>query len=208
MLSLDRYLEDPCRRASIPYWKTQRVTLPEDMRIVHEEEFRKADYPGWTDTPFFRLHCRLDVVERVAVPGIELIPASEEHSALIAELINRSYTDLSVTEQQVRNFTRSPAYHPALWLLAVCGESGEAVGCAIGEYDRESGEATLEWVQVLPRWRRQGVGRLMVSGLLLRMKEFAAFATVSGKQNDPTRPEMLYRACGFTGNDVWHILKR
>ena len=38
------------------------------------------------------------------------------------------------------------------------------------------------------------------------MQGIAEFATVSGKVNNPTNPESLYRKCGFTGNDIWHIL--
>ncbi len=39
------------------------------------------------------------------------------------------------------------------------------------------------------------------------MAAFADFATVSGECDNPTRPEAVYRACGFVGDDVWHILR-
>ena len=39
-----------------------------------------------------------------------------------------------------------------------------------------------------------------------RMQGIAEFATVSGKVNNPTNPQSLYRKCGFIGDDVWHIL--
>lgn len=34
----------------------------------------------------------------------------------------------------------------------------------------------------------------------------ADFATVSGKVNNITNPERVYRKCGFEGNDIWHVL--
>ena len=40
------------------------------------------------------------------------------------------------------------------------------------------------------------------------MKGIADFATVSGKVDNETNPEALYRKCGFVGNDVWHILHK
>jgi len=43
--------------------------------------------------------------------------------------------------------------------------------------------------------------------LLYRAKK-AAFATVSGKADDPTCPERLYRSCGFVGNDIWHVMRK
>jgi len=42
---------------------------------------------------------------------------------------------------------------------------------------------------------------------LAAMAGFADFATVSGERENPTRPERIYRACGFQGDDVWHILR-
>lgn len=76
----------------------------------------------------------------------------------------------------------------------------------IADYDRETKELILEWIQVLPHYRRKGYGQLTVNSLLLKMQDIAEFATVSGKVNNPANPQELYRKCGFTGNDVWHIL--
>lgn len=208
MLTLDAYLEDPCRRCSIPYWKFRQITLPDTMAIVHDEDFHADQFTGWTDTPYFRLLHPLDSVSEAAPAEIRLRTATAADIPAIAEIINRSYTDLSVTEEQVRGFTAAPVYRPELWVLAVSPSTGEVVGCAIGELDRDSGEGSLEWVQVLPHWRRQGVGRMMVTELLQRMKGTARFATVSGKCRSMDSPELLYRACGFAGSDMWHILTK
>jgi len=63
----------------------------------------------------------------------------------------------------------------------------------------------------IPYWKVQSMripnGTYIVSELLFRMKNSAKFATVSGKCNDSSCPEMLYRKCGFTGSDIWHILR-
>ena len=64
----------------------------------------------------------------------------------------------------------------------------------------------LEWIQVLPQYRGKKIGQLIVTELLFRMKDVADFATVSGKVDNETNPEALYRKCGFVGNDLWHIL--
>ena len=85
---------------------------------------------------------------------------------------------------------------------------GYFIAGGIADYDRETNELILEWIQVLPSYRKQGYGQLIVNSLLLKMKGIATFATVSGKVNNPTNPQSLYRKCGFTGNDVWHILTR
>ena len=78
----------------------------------------------------------------------------------------------------------------------------------IAELDREIGEGVLEWIQVSKSHRGCGLGSYIVSQLLWRMKDKARFVTVSGQCYNPTNPEGLYRKCGFTGNDVWHILRK
>lgn len=50
-----------------------------------------------------------------------------------------------------------------------------------------------------------GLGRYIVFELL---KGTAQFATVSGQCNNTTNPEKLYRKRGFTGTDMWHILRK
>ena len=82
------------------------------------------------------------------------------------------------------------------------------VGCGIADFDKELSEGIIEWVQVIPAYRGNKIGQLIVSELLGRMKSIAKFATVSGKVNNITNPEKLYRKCGFVGHDVWHILTK
>ena len=82
------------------------------------------------------------------------------------------------------------------------------MGTTISDFDKELHEGILEWIQVIPAYRGQKIGQLLVNELLKRMANIAKFATVSGKVNNPTSPEMLYRKCGFVGNDIWHVLTR
>jgi len=42
--------------------------------------------------------------------------------------------------------------------------------------------------------------------LLHDLKGKAAFVTVSGEMDNTSQPEKLYRKCGFSGNDIWHIM--
>jgi len=78
----------------------------------------------------------------------------------------------------------------------------------IAELDRDCGEGVLEWIQVSEQHRRRGLGVYLVNELLWRMKDLARFVTVSGRCGNLNNPEGLYRKCGFTGDDVWHILRK
>ena len=56
--------------------------------------------------------------------------------------------------------------------------------------------------------KSQRRNQLLVNELLTRLQGKADFVTVSGKVDNVTKPEMLYRKCGFKGDDIWHILTK
>ena len=204
-MTLQDYLRDPCGALSIPYWKSKTVQVPPFMRIVHQRDFDAAAYATYTDEPYFRLKHDLRTIAP-ADGRFRCRRAEEDDLPLLAEIINRSYTDLSVTVAQLAGDRATPAYDADLWLIALDGATGSPVGCGVADFDPEAREGVLEWIQVLPEHRGRGAGQFIVNELLLRMAGKADFATVSGKVNNATNPEGLYRRCGFAGEDVWHIL--
>lgn len=204
-MTLQDYLRDPCGTLSIPYWKAQTIQVPPCMRIVHHRDYHAADYANYTDEPYFRLHHSLRNI--APADGTFVCRTAEERDLpLIADLINRSYTDLSVTVEQLRGCRATAAFSADLWLITLDAQTDLPIGCGIADFDPEAREGVLEWIQVLPEHRGRGAGQLIVNELLRRLAGRADFATVSGKVNNPARPERLYRKCGFTGGDVWHIL--
>lgn len=106
----------------------------------------------------------------------------------------------------LRAMQRHGTYLPELWIPAR-DSAGAAIGSGIALLDAVTGEGSLAWIQVLTRCCRRGVGRAVMLELLKRMKSRADFVTVSGRVDSPGA-ERLYRSCGFTGEDVWHILRR
>ncbi len=208
MISEQEYLKAPCAALSIPYWKAQTVQVPPAMRIVHQRDLKEISLNDFEDAPYFRLFHPLDKVDGVLPGWLQMRTAQPEDLALMADIINSSYTDLSVDVAQLMGYTQTCAYDGNLWVIAWDGASGIPVGCGIADLDPSLREGSLEWIQVLPTFRRRGVGRALVTELLRRMRGKADFATVSGKINNENAPEQLYRCCGFTGNDIWHVLTR
>ena len=205
---LETYKKDPCGTLSIPYWKSNQVRIPENMRIVHDADYIEDNYKDDHDEPYFRLYHDLVGVQTITLDSISIITARQEDFPLLVDVINRSYSDLSVTLEQLNGYTKTAVFCPQLWIYAVDDANARIVGCGIADFDREVHEGILEWIQVLPAYRRKGIGQLIVNELLTRMIGLADFATVSGKVNNPTAPERLYRKCGFTGKDIWHILRK
>lgn len=207
MLSLQDYLENPCGTTSIPYWKNKITIIPKNMKIVHQRDLSNELFKGYNDEPYFRLYHNLKSIRQMRIEGVEIVSAKSSVDEFV-RLINASYNDLSVTHEQMERLQQMPVYFPDLWILLIEKKTGAVLAGGIADYDKEVGELILEWIQVLPHFRRRGYGQLIVSYLLSKMQGVAKFATVSGKINDPANPESLYRKCGFTGNDVWHIFTK
>lgn len=207
MECLNDYLKNPCRVSSIPYWKQKSAKVPDNMKIVHDSEYDATDYVGYLDEPYFRLYHDLKEVGQQSRDDIEIVVATADMLGIFVDIINKSYSDLSVTMEQIESYRKTPVFCPDLWVL-LKDKTGAYVGCGIADYDKEVGEMILEWIQILPFYRGRGYGQYIVNYLLSKLQGQAKFATVSGKVNNATSPERLYRKCGFVGNDVWHVLIR
>jgi ribosomal protein S18 acetylase RimI-like enzyme len=206
MLTKERYKSDPCGTLSIPYHKSKGLKLPKGILIVHDKDFDPAAFGGYADTPYFRLMHGLSDIPAPDEAVFAVSTAGEEDIPLIADVINRSYADIGITRERLLSMRLSAVFDPALWVIACEKSSGLPAACGIAELDRETGEGALEWIQTLPGFRRRGAGKRVVLELLSRLSGKAEFATVSGRAKGPDSPENFYRACGFTGNDIWHVL--
>ncbi len=101
----------------------------------------------------------------------------------------------------------NPTFNKSLWVKIV--KNNKIVASGIAEYDLELNERIIEWVQVLPAYRRKGYGKDIVNYQLSQLKELgASFVTVSGSLENKTNSEKLYRKCGFVGDDVWYTCQK
>lgn len=206
MISKAKYFANPCKASSIPYWKAKSITIPDGLKILHQDNYNDSEYQQYIDEPYFRLsHDLQDLSSPVLPGGFSLCDATlSDYTAHI----NQCYDGIGISETELQSYTTQPVYNAALWLAVKDDRSGDIVATGIAELDREIGEGILEWIQVSENYRGCGLGRYLVTELLWRMKGIAQFATVSGQCHNPANPESLYRKCGFTGSDVWHILRR
>ena len=176
------------------------------MRIVHEREFDKHLLELYTDIPYFRLKHSLEGLKSPWLPdGFKVCPIRDEE---LADHINLCYGSKCVDAADILQWRRRSVYCEALWIAVIEEKNGKIAASGIAELDSELGEGSLEWIQVAPENRGCGLGKFVVNELLRRLRRCAQFATVSGKCLDASQPEKLYRSCGFTGDDIWHILYR
>lgn len=182
------------------------MVIPDGMEIVHQDDFTEAKYRQYVDEPYFRLSHNLRGLSAPVLPqGYSLCSAS---LCDYAAHINSCYAGIGITEEELRSYTARPVYDADLWLAVKDDRTGSIAATGIAELDQEVGEGILEWIQVSEDHRGCGLGSYIVLELLWRMKDKARFATVSGECHNLTNPEALYRRCGFTGSDIWHILRK
>lgn len=206
MISMEAYKKDPCKVSSIPYWKAKSLIVPSNMKIVHSDEFDVNLLDNYFDRRFFRLIHDLSDIPEFNAAGIKIDVIRSNRNEELANLINRSYTHtgICVSADHMSGLSTTQVYCPELWIGAFL--NGELIGSIICDFDREAGEAIIEWLQVLPEYRGKCVGSALICKALKTMSSFADFATVSGECDNITNPERVYRRCGFLGEDVWHIL--
>ena len=204
-LEQEQYLADPCGAASLPYRKAKQMAVPEDVTMIREDQFDPARCSG-KDEPYFKMIHRLRDIRRPVLPAqYQEIPCS---AGDLSRHISECYAEERLPADELRARAMQPDFDAGLWLAVMDTTNGRIAASGIAEVDPEIREGTLEWIQVSAAYRRQGLGRYIVSGLLHRLHGKADFVTVSGRMNNPDNPLALYRACGFTDCVVWHIIRK
>ena len=197
------YSADPCGASSLPFWKTELVTLPRGVRVIREDAF-SGPLPGETDEPYFKLLHRLESVPEPRLPdGFAPVSCGLEE---LAAHINSCYEREHVTARELEAYRARPVFRPELWIAVRDTASGAVAASGIAELDPALSEGVLEWIQVSPGLRRRGLGSFIVCELLKRLKESARFVTVSGRMESESRPFELYTSCGFEAPVIWHVI--
>ncbi|MCB2214280.1 GNAT family N-acetyltransferase [bacterium] len=173
-------------QSCLPTFASRKFSRQEPyFRIIH-----KAPPPDYNCPPGFHYE--------TAAPG--------EQASAIAGLIRDCYDDINVDESTVLAWRDTPAFAPDLWIWVLEDATGRPAALGIADLDPTVPEASLEWIQVHPDFRGKGLGKAIVASLLRQVKGRADFTSVSGQVDNRTRPESLYRRCGFTGSDIWWLL--
>ena len=212
MVNLEEYKLNPCRVSAIPYWKSKIYKIPDNILVVHEEEYNCTSHNFEVDTLYFRLKHNLKSLKLTKLEdtfeyrNVDLTSANDLKE--VVYIINKSYIDIQVNLDQVIGWTKTKVFDSNLWIFIVDTKTNRPVALGIADVDKEVNEGMLEWIQVLPEYRGLNLGQAVVNRLLVILSDSVKFVTVSGKVSNKTKPENLYRKCGFEGNDIWHIIKK
>lgn len=200
------YLANPCKASSLPFWKTNRVDIPENMMIVLEEDLQGVAVREYLDERYFKLIHRMNDLEKPVLDNrYEMVccevPEYVKH-------ISSCYDGVGISTEALMSYQTHAVYDRDLWIAVTeCGHNA-IIASGIAEVDKDIKEGILEWIQVSPGYRGKGLGKFVVNELLWKMKDKADFVTVSGKIDNPTNPRSLYMACGFSEEAIWHVMRK
>lgn len=206
-ITKEDYIKNPCGVCSTAFWKNERFVKPANVSIIHENDYDPLTVSGRI-TKYFRLIHNLKEIsnpilaENYAFRNVD-IPNEKN---VVSHIINCCYSDMDVSGKTVDEWAKHKVFDKDLWIFIVDETASKPVALGIADFDPKINEGSLEWIQVLPEYRAQGLGLALVNALLCRLKRKADFVTVSGQVDNATRPEALYRKCGFTGDDIWYVI--
>jgi GNAT superfamily N-acetyltransferase len=195
--------QDPLKTASVKLDGVPTVWIHNDF---------VAPLAPWFELKeaFFRLiHTGSELPLHVMVPGyaIREVDTTTE-LPLVATILHACYDTPTPGTDEIATWTKRPVFEPHAWLWVIDRKAKRPVALGIAETDRPTGEASLEWIQVLPAFRSLGLGTMLVRELVYRLEQKVPFTTVAGQVKNPCEPDHLFRRCGFAGRDVWWVLRR
>jgi len=201
-MTKEEYLVNPCAKLSIPYWKYLLFKQPQNIDIFHESDYHEDSLYNHVEKYFRIIHYLEKSIK--CHQSISSINIAQDMKDLILQ-INHSYINekITVTKDDIDRWINHPTYDYSLWVKVVI--DGHMIASGIPEYDENTKEGIIEWVQVMPEYQRQGYGRMIVEELLYRLSKKANFATVSGRLHNDSNPKRLYESCGFEGSDIWYV---
>lgn len=200
------YLSNPCKASSLPFWKTNLVKIPENMKIVLEDDLQGVDILEYSDERFFKLmHHMRDIKRPLLDNKYEMVYCEATE---YAKHIAACYNDVGISAEELLEYQNHTVYDGNLWIAIKEHGQREIVASGIAEIDEDIKEGILEWIQVSPEHRGKGLGKFVVNELIWRMKDKAEFVTVSGKVDNSMNPRGLYIACGFTDEVIWHVMRK
>jgi len=201
-MTKEEYLVNPCANLSIPYWKYLLLKQPHNIDIFHERDYLQNDLYNHVEKYFRLIHyLEKSLKHHQSISNINI---AQDMKDLILQ-INHSYSNerITVNKDDIERWINHPTYDQSLWIKVVV--DGHMIASGIAEYDKNTKEGIIEWVQVLPEYQRQGYGRMIVDELLYRLSKKADFVTVSGRLLNDSNPKRLYESCGFKGSDLWYV---
>lgn len=73
---ISEYLKSPCSTSSLPFWKQKHLIIPDNIKIVHDNDYVESKFTNYIDEPYFRLYHNLKSVEQTDLNNVDFVVAT------------------------------------------------------------------------------------------------------------------------------------
>jgi hypothetical protein len=149
MMTKEEYLVNPCAKLSIPYWKHLLFKQPSNIDIFHESDYREDNLYNHVEKYFRLIH----YLESSVKPhqSISEINIAQDRKDLILQINHSNINEkITISKDDIERWMKHPTYDKSLWVKVVIERHFIASG--IAEFDENTKEGIIEWVQVLPEY--------------------------------------------------------
>lgn len=128
----EAYLANPCKASSLPYWKTNLIKIPENMKIVLEKDMASI-VQEYTDERYFKLIHRMDDIKKPVLDNKYEVVCCEVSE--YAKHIATCYSDVGISSEELAGYQTHAVYDRELWIaVKECGRD-EIIASGIAELD-------------------------------------------------------------------------
>lgn len=199
------------------WWKDKHQDKKVDLEqlnnykfvVINEKRLDQCEKEALKDVvKYFKLGHDLNFEEKAIPEGFQVKKVDiDKDIKAVSDFICSCYENIKPDMKTVESWTKHKVFNNNLWIWIEDAKSGEKAALGIADLDERIGELSLEWIQVHEKYRGKRLGSAIVNQILSIGKESGAeFATVSGEVDNETKPERLYRKCGFKGDDIWYVI--
>jgi GNAT superfamily N-acetyltransferase len=187
---------------------TQDQTQALDVLVLHEDFYKliaenldgyklRESHPLVYDFTFNR---EFNLSEDFFVADFDF--NKEQDFVVAAELLNRCYKNHNHDAEEIIGWCGELVFEESSWIWVKTRISNEVVGLGISTYQESIKETYLDWIQVLPKYQRKGIGTMLVGETINRAIGKSDIIRVTGMADG------FYRKCGFKGTESWRILTK
>lgn len=219
MISVDKYLKDPCNSLFLPYNKSKRTTMRSDMLLVNSKKYNDVLYREWDKKIYFKFTHNLYNLTSKHLDDKYFYHTVTENDLSSVENLLASQEPDELLNNDILTLTKDDSYFKDFWILlynkkhyvkdkATKKKVYLPIGVIIGSLDKKTKEATIENLEIIPEFRKYDLYKHLVTELLLRFSCVADFASVRGKIENQFNFQDLFRDCGFDEESTWYLLKK
>jgi len=189
------YIKDPCKVLPNAFWKTNE-RLDQLECSVEPTDINEVILQGWNQSGLHIFWNKSREIESRFSNRVDQSAFAIIHDYFLDERFTMVNVDTKVELEKVSE------------LIGKCYEDIHPSVDTVSSWTEYDVFEEDLWIQVLPGYQGKGLGKILVLELLKRMHGKVDFVTVSGEVDNETNPERLYKSCGFSGDDIWWLLRK